>query len=163
MRTGDAILCRVLALAQCHRVTELRLHGLTHITDRGLRALVQMEQLQIAGLTHCVRLTTRVKASLPRAVKELRVQGCCRMYDHLSELSSLRLDCHVCEHGLKAVEEKALLGFRFVDPALRAGIRQGHACSHDCVPCHAIADVHGTVPLPSEAEIWHASSFDWNW
>jgi hypothetical protein len=146
IRTSDRIVERVLASA-IRELTELRLHGLVLLSDSALSPLLHCHSLRLASFMYCTKLTTLVKYNLPRSTRELHIAGCARMYGDL-----------VCEAGLHAVEEQSLSGFRFVDPALRAGIRQGPACACKCGGCVAIADRNGR---PAVQQVWHASSFDW--
>jgi hypothetical protein len=159
--TNDLVLQR--ALASFHmRVCELHLHSLSMITDAALVPLTRLLSLRTLGLTYCTGLTVACKHSLPRSVAELHVAGCRRMYPTLHKLeeSGLLLDIHICERALQLVETHALCGFRFVDPALRAGVRKGPrcACKMTSGECSLIPDVLGDVRQP---ELWHASSFDW--
>lgn len=157
IRTSDRIVERVLASA-IRELTELRLHGLVLLSDSALRPLQHCHALRLASFTYCTKLTTLVKYNLPSSTHELHIAGCARMYGDLDSLSPLLLDVHICEAGLHAVEEQSLSGFRFVDPALRAGIRQGPACACKCGGCVAIADRNGQLAVQ---QVWHASSFDW--
>ena len=156
IRMSDRIVERLLASACA--LAELRLHGLVLLSDAALRPLRELPSLRLVSVTYCTKLTTELKWTLPVSVRELHVAGCAKMYANLDALSPLRLDVHVCEAGLRAVEEQSLAGFRFVDPALRAGIRHGPACACMCGGCVAIADVHGVRPEPT---VWHASCFDY--
>ena len=158
IRTSDRIVERVLVSA-IHELTELHLHGLVLLSDSALRPLQHCHSLRLASFTYCTKLTTLVKYNLPSSTRELHVAGCARMYGDLDALSPLLLDVHVCEAGLLAVEEQSASGFRFIDPALRAGIRQGPACACKCGSCVAIADRNGRPAVPPQ--VWHASSFDW--
>ena len=158
IRTSDRIVERVL-LTAVRELTELHLHGLVLLSDSALRPLQHCHSLRLASFTYCTKLTTLVKWNLPNSTRELHIAGCARMYGDLDALSPLLLDVHVCEAGLRAVEEQAEGGFRFVDPAMRAGIRQGPACACKCGGCVAIADRNGG--RPATPQVWHASSFDW--
>ena len=162
----DRIIRRILLHSP---IMELHLHGLTNITDDALEPLWKQRGLRLVSLTYCTGLTTAIGRHLPPSVRELRISGCHRMYSHLTELRVPTLDIHVCEPAVKGVEHQALRGFRFVDPALRAGVRQGTACkcphsttgllAIDCASdCKRIPDISGVLRPP---EIWHASSFDW--
>ena len=162
----DRIIRRILLHSP---IMELHLHGLTNITDDALEPLWKQRGLRLVSLTYCTGLTTAIGRHLPPSVRELRISGCHRMYSHLTELRVPTLDIHVCEPAVKGVEHQALRGFRFVDPALRAGVRQGTTCNcpHattgllaiDCASdCKRIPDISGVLRPP---EIWHASSFDW--
>ena len=135
---------------------ELRLHGLTRITDDALSPMsrVPLPFLGVVGLTCCSRLTVDVRRHLPPSVRELHVAGCQLMSGSLDELSAYTLDVHVCPHGLRAVEEQAREGFRFLCPALRAGVRLGSTCCAGQV-CAFCPD--------ARFETWHASLADWSY
>ena len=140
-------------------ISDLSLHGLL-LCDTALQPLLCLTSLRMVRLTYCTNLTTAVKSSLPSSVVELYVAGCHKMYRHLNDLSMFCLDIHVCKRALELVEEHSLSGFRFVDPALRLGVREGRCCLVGCSDaiCPSIPDIHGRHRDP---ELWHASSFDW--
>ena len=102
---------------------------------------------------------------LPPSARELRVAGNYLMYAQLDEFDgpTLALDIHVCEPALREVATQSLAGFRFVDPAMRAGVRLGAVCAcrrgDELACCARVPDVHGELHAP---EVWHASSFDWH-
>ena len=148
------------------RIIELRLHGLCNLSDDALRPVARLSSLTTVALTHCTSLTAAISCYLPRSVAKLDLAGCHLIYGCLAALGrAYELDIHVCAPALQLVEQQSLGGFRFVDPAQRAGVRQGcstacHAACGVCArPCPAIEDVDGVVRVP--AEVWHASSFDW--
>ena len=160
-RTNDRVFGQLLTSSAW--LTELHLHGLTSISDNALRSLID-HPLRVASLTYCTSLTAAMVKSLPKTVVDLRIAGCHNLYAELPRLSRLyTLDVHVCAAAEREVERQAHGGFRFVDPALRMGIRMGvrAACTcgaEQCEACEPIPDVRGVVRAP---EIWHASSFDW--
>jgi hypothetical protein len=169
--TGDRVVRRLLSsLALQVSLTELSLHGLANISDAALRPLSCHRHLHSATLTYCVKLTCDVRHHLPSSLRHLDVAGCFRMYSRLHDLSHT-LDIHICEDAVREVEEQALAGFRFTDPAMRAGIRLGALCTRAACtgsaplplalghPCARIPDACGVVRTP---ELWHASSFDWH-
>ena len=160
-RTNDRVLRSILCTA-C-QLTELHLHGLSFISDDALYGLAQ-HPIRIAGFTYCTSLTASVRYYLPSTVADLRIAGCHRAYPdiaHLQELDGITLDIHVCAPAVQEVEAQARGGFRYVDPAMRLGVRQGAVCScrsPTSKACSPIPDVRGACRVP---ELWHASSFDW--
>lgn len=165
-RTGDQIIRRVLSPTN---IVEVRLHWLVRITDDALSPLKTQPCLRVLAVTYCTNLTLGLKGHLPPSVQELRVAGCHQLYDQLPALEErFTLDVHTCAGGTREVEQQALRGFRFVDHALRAGIRSGplHTCMCCGTPAQA-AQQRACATLPDargkrhEPELWHASSFDW--
>lgn len=172
LATTDRVVRRVLS-ASPSSLAEVHLHGLTRITDSSIRPLTERCHVRVVGLTHCTRLTAGARIHLPPSVRELRMAGCVNMYHQLEELAAAyTLDVHRCPAQLQLVDVHAASGFRFVDPALRAGIRLGplHACdacrlphaagaSHEHASCEQVPDLYGRTR--AQPELWHASSFDW--
>ena len=147
-------------------LTEIRLHGFTFVTDESLYPLKTSRNLRFAALTYCTQLTVMVRHHLPNSLRELHIAGDHLIYPRLNEIDDdIVLDVHFCEQAVKVVEQQALAGFRFLDPAMRAGVRIGHGCRcNKASPTHGqecmrVPDIHGVLQPP---EIWHASSFDWH-
>ena len=174
--TSSLVLSRLLE--HTSGLLEVRLHGLYALTNAALHPLAAQPNLRIVSLTYCTNLTTEVKQHMPASLFELHVAGCHNMYEHLEEFERYELDIHVCPTALALVEEHSLKGFRFIDPAHRAGIRKGptRLCqcqkqqqqeehlqpsagyrANACCPC--IANRRGL--FDDRPELWHASSFDW--
>ena len=168
--TENSVLHRLISsIAPSQLLRELRLHGLVRITDDALSPLrhASLPRLRLVDLTFCASLTTGVRLHLPSSVRELHVAGCPRMYDSLRELHAYTLDVHVCEHGRRAVEDQARTGFRFVNRALRAGIRLGAACcaGQACAFCPDVLQPTLDTASPHDQchEVVHASVADWTY